>query len=103
MLINHLVDLGHQSDSFAEGDDDALVVGDVVLRQGAAFAIFEPLFANLVAANVEVPDVFRHSFKALGRVDLDGVILVLNCLSRMHNQAPGQRYLVASCLLLSPE
>lgn len=75
MLINHLVNLGHDADGFAEGNDDALIVGDVVSGQGATLAVFEPFFADLIAADVEVPDVFRNPFKALGSVDPDGVVL----------------------------
>lgn len=43
MLVDHLVDLGHQADGFGQGDDDLLVVGDVVLRERAALAVLEPL------------------------------------------------------------
>jgi hypothetical protein len=45
----------HEAESFFEGDDDFLVVGDVVIGDGAAFAVYKPLFADLIAANVEIP------------------------------------------------
>ena len=75
MFVNHLVDFSHDADGFIESHYDALVVGDVVRREGAAFSVFEPLFADLIAADVEIPDIFRHSFKTLSRIDPDGVVL----------------------------
>lgn len=74
VLVNDLVDLGHETNGFVEGHNDALVVGDVVLGEGAALPGLEPLFADLVSADVEVPDGFGHAFEALSRVDPDGVV-----------------------------
>ena len=51
------VDLGHDADGFGEGDDDFLVMINVVGGEFAAFAILEPLFADLIAADVEIPEV----------------------------------------------
>ena len=39
-------------------------MGGVGLAEGAAFAVFEPFLADLVATDVEVPDGFRHAFEA---------------------------------------
>jgi len=50
MLLDRLVDLDHEADNFVQGDNDLLVVGNVVLAQAAALAVLEPLLANLVAA-----------------------------------------------------
>ena len=50
---------GHQTDGFGKGNDDAVVVGDVVLGEGPAFAVFEPFLADLVAVDVEVFIVVR--------------------------------------------
>ena len=47
--LDDSVDLLHQADSLGEGDDDLLVVGDVVVGKGAALAVLEPLLAYLVA------------------------------------------------------
>src|SRR5206468_829659 len=57
MLVDDLVDLTHQADRLMDGDDDALVMDDVVLCQCAPLAVLEPLRANRVATDVEVPDV----------------------------------------------
>lgn len=75
MLLDCGIDPGHEADGFGQGDDDFLVMGDVILRERAAFAVFEPFLADLVAADVEVPDGFRHAAKAgaLRFVDPDGV------------------------------
>ena len=56
MGFDDFIDLGHQANGFAEGDDDFVIVGDVFVVQGAAFAVFEPFLTDLVAADVEVPD-----------------------------------------------
>ena len=64
MGLDDLINLFHQADSFVERDDNFLVVGDVALRQRPALSIFEPLLANLVAADVEVPNVFANAFEA---------------------------------------
>ena len=76
MLFNDLINLRHQPDGFRQGDDDAVVVVDVVGGEGAALAVLEPLIADLVAADVEVPDVFRDAAKAvlLRFVEPNGVI-----------------------------
>lgn len=67
---DQLVDLGHQADGLAQGDDDLLVVLDIVVRQLPAFAIFEPFFANLVTADVKFPNLFGHAVEVLDFVDL---------------------------------
>ena len=66
MLVDDAVDLGHQADRFRQGDDDLLVVSGVVLAQCATAAVFEPFFANLIAADVEVPDGFGYAMEADG-------------------------------------
>jgi hypothetical protein len=48
--VDDFVDFLHEADRFVQGDDDLLVVGDVVLAQRAALAVLEPLVADLVAA-----------------------------------------------------
>ena len=65
------VDLFHQLHGAAEGDDDALVVGQVVVGELAAAAVLEPFVEDLVAADVEGPDVGRDAVEVLGGVDVD--------------------------------
>ena len=59
--FDDLVDLGHDADRLTEGDDDLLVVGDVVFRERAAFAVLEPFVADLVAPDAEVPYLFADT------------------------------------------
>jgi hypothetical protein len=40
-------------------------------RGRPASAVFQPLLANLVATDVEVPDVFRHALEVTRRVNVD--------------------------------
>jgi len=49
---------------------------NITLGQLPAFAILQPLLADLVATDVEVPHVLPHAFKASGLrlVDPDGVL-----------------------------
>ena len=70
--FDDFVDLGHDADGLAEGDDDRLVVVDVLVGQHAAeagvlaalgLAVLEPFLADLVAADVEVPDIVRYVSK----------------------------------------
>ena len=61
VLLNHIVDLSHQPDGLGQGDDYLLVVSDVLVAEGAALAVLEPLVADLVAADVKVPDGFRNT------------------------------------------
>lgn len=70
------VDLGHEADGFGKGDHDFMIVLNVVRGEGAAFAVLEPLIANLITADVEVPDLVRHTLETagLGFVDPYGLI-----------------------------
>src|SRR5687768_8607311 len=86
MFLNDLVDLLHQADRLGDGDDDLLIMGDVVIRQGTALPILEPFIAHLVAANVKVPHGFGDAEKTdrawirvptllrRGGIDPDGVV-----------------------------
>ena len=51
------VDLGHSADGLVQGDDDLLVVGNVLDREHTALPVLEPLVADLVPADVEVPNL----------------------------------------------
>jgi hypothetical protein len=64
--LNDVVDLPHQADGVSQGDDDLLVMGNVVVGEYAALAILEPLLVDLVPADVEVPDGFRHTVEPDG-------------------------------------
>lgn len=54
-----------------QGDDDFLVVHDVVEGEGAVVAVFEPFLGGLVAADVELPGGGGDVVEVLGVVDPD--------------------------------
>ena len=66
MLLNNFVNLRHQSNCLRQRDDNLLVVGNVVRGQNAAFTILQPLLADLVSADVEVPYGLGYTPKAGG-------------------------------------
>ena len=76
MVGNDDVDLGHEADGFGEGNDDLVVVGDVVVGEGAAFAVLEPFLTDLIPSNVEGRDRLGHALKsgALGFVNPDRLV-----------------------------
>jgi len=57
------VDFRHEADGFLDGRHNFAVVLQVVIGQGSATALFEPLFTDLIAADVEIPDFGRHTFE----------------------------------------
>ncbi len=59
--FDDLVDLCHDTDGPVQGDDDLLIVGDVLVRERASLSVFKPLVADLVAADVEVSDLLGHA------------------------------------------
>lgn len=65
------VNFGHDADGFGEGHDDFLVMVSVVVGEVAAFAVLEPLFADVVAADVKFPYVLRNTFEVLRIIDSD--------------------------------
>ena len=64
--FDDLVDLGHDTDGLVQGDDDLLIVGDILVRERAALPVLKPLVADLVAADVEVPDLLGHALEPDG-------------------------------------
>ena len=52
-----------------------MVVRDVIVRQGPAFAVFKPFRADLITSDMEIPDRLRNSFKPGGLrfVQPDGI------------------------------
>ncbi len=60
MLFDDGVDLGHEADRLLQGDDDLVVVGDVVGAEGAALAVFEPLFADLISISQQATPQPKH-------------------------------------------
>jgi hypothetical protein len=59
------VNFRRQADGFTQGGNDLAVVFQIVIGQGAATPVLEPLFANLITANVEIPDFGRDALEVL--------------------------------------
>lgn len=57
------VDFGHEADGFVKGHDDAVVMDEIVGAERPSSAVLEPLLADLVAADMEVPYLLRHAAK----------------------------------------
>lgn len=57
MFGNDLINIAHNLDSFTQNRNDILIMNEVVKVEFASFAIAEPFFTNLIAADVEVPNV----------------------------------------------
>jgi hypothetical protein len=68
-------DFGHEAGGFGEGDDNFLVVEDVVEVELAVFTVFEPFLGGLVSTDVEVPGYFGNVGEILGLVDVDFVVV----------------------------
>src|ERR1039457_6263437 len=51
-------------DGFTQGDDHLLIVGDVLRGKHAPFSVLQPLLADLVASDVQVPYGFGYTTKA---------------------------------------
>ena len=61
MGVDDTVDLGHEADRFVEGHDDTVVMDEIVAIEPPSLAVLEPFLTNLVAADVEIPDLFRRT------------------------------------------
>lgn len=81
---NQSVYFAHQADGFVERDNDLLVVINVVRGKLAAFAVFQPLLADLVAADLELPNLFGHSVEILRIVDIDAACRYACLCIRFH-------------------
>src|SRR5262249_8742939 len=66
VLLDSFIDLMHQADGLGKSDDYVLVVGNLVSRKYAALPVLQPLLADLVATDVEVPHGFGHASEAYG-------------------------------------
>ncbi len=78
---HYRIDSALQICCFGEYSNDTRVVDGVGAREEAAFAIFEPLGEDLIAANLVGPEVGGDTIEVLGRIDADasavGVVLDL--------------------------
>ena len=68
--VDDAVDICHEADRFVEGHDDTVVMDEIVAIERPSLAVFKPLLTNLVAADVEVPDLLGHATEADGSGEL---------------------------------
>ena len=66
MVVNDIINLLHYTNSLDNGDDDLVIVGEVVLREQTAFSAPKPLLADWITANTEIPYSLRHTFETFG-------------------------------------
>ena len=71
MFSNDLINIIHDLDGFAQDGNDVLIMNEVVKTEFASFAVFEPFLTNLIAANVEVPNVVGNVGEILLGVNPD--------------------------------
>ena len=78
VLVDHFVDFLYQANSFGDSNDDPVVMLDVIFQQLAALAVLEPLLADLVPADVIIPDCIRHASKTAtpALVDPNGPLII---------------------------
>src|ERR1019366_8683438 len=92
------VNLRHERARLGQRADGALVMLDVVVRERAAFAVFEPLLAHLIAADAHLPHDGRNALEILVGIDINpasanafGAALLVFCdeINLLHFVASG--------------
>ena len=69
----------HEAGGFDKDGDDAAVMGDVVIREGASKAVFEPFPGGLVTADIEIPSFTGDVGEILGGIDADDARTRIQC------------------------
>ncbi len=69
MFGNDLINIIHDLDGFTQNRNDVLIMNEIVKAEFASFTVFEPFLTNLIAADVEVPNVIG---------DIGEILLVVN-------------------------
>jgi hypothetical protein len=59
------VNLRHDADNSSEGATDLPEVLQILEGRGPAAVVFEPILANLIPANLKIPDLELCAFEAL--------------------------------------
>ena len=72
--LDTFIDLAHQLDGGGQRGQDLEIMGNILCAQLPPAPVLQPFCADLVAANLEVPDLFRHLLEGFGRVDHDAVV-----------------------------
>jgi type I restriction enzyme M protein len=62
--FDDFVDLGHEADGFFQGDDDLLVVGDVIVGKRPATAEYKHVVLGLIFLKY-ISDAFQERYNAL--------------------------------------
>ena len=74
MIGDERINLCHERARLGQSAHHTAIMLQVVVRQRAAFAVLEPLLANLVAADAELPDDRRDAFEVLPGIDIDAAL-----------------------------
>ena len=85
-LVRYCVYFFHNPNSFREGNDDFLVVLDVLVRKFSTLTIFEPFLRGLVATDVEIPYGFRHIVEVLFRIDINPATFMCRLIHRIRTR-----------------
>jgi hypothetical protein len=86
MVADEGIYLRHERARLGQRGDGALVVLDLVVRERAALAVFEPLLGHLIAANAELPDGRRDAVEVLLGVDVNAACRPGFVALRLHRQ-----------------
>ena len=71
MFGDNLINIIHDLDGFTQNRNNILIMNEVVKAEFSSFAVFEPFLTDLIAADVEVPNVVRDISEILLRVNPD--------------------------------
>src|SRR5258707_221426 len=63
LLLSGLFVFHHQADGLVQNGHDLLIVGDVFLRERPTLPVLQPLLADLIPADLEVPDSLGYAVK----------------------------------------
>ena len=77
-LHPQIINLFHQTSCLGKGDDDMLIMVDVLEIEGAIFSILEPFLSWLITTDIEIPCDLRHIWKILWLIDIHLPILIAN-------------------------
>jgi hypothetical protein len=75
MFGNDLIDIAHDLDGFTQNRNDVLIMNEVVKAEFASFAIFDSFLTDLIAADVEVPNMVGNVGEILLVVNPDLLLI----------------------------
>src|SRR5207247_741656 len=91
VLVYGCIHLYHKPNGLFQGRACPLIVEQIVISEGTPLPIFQPLLADLIPADVEVPDLRRYPVKILLLVDPyppRSIVIRFRVSYRFHQIAP---------------